>query len=191
MIGLLNQYLLDNHEVLLPGLGLIRTEQLPAQYDIAGRIFESPSLQMKWQSPDEEPSFALQKLLGFVAQQMDISEEEAYSRYQLLKEELQKKLETEGRIDWIPLGVFEKDESGLYFSGPLSFNDGFDVLEADRVIRQGATHAMKVGDTETTNTAMEALLAEESHEEDHWWILPLVIALVAIVIIVWKRFSAQ
>jgi hypothetical protein len=120
---------------------------------------------------------------------MDVNEEEAYEAYNQYTRLLKENIANSGSFEWTPLGTFEKQTSGYAFMATES-NNAFNTLPIEKVIRGGVAHQMVVGDTETTTIAMEAFLNEEEDESGKWWVAPLLIALAAITLIIWKRFGA-
>lgn len=189
MTDLLQSFLVQTGRLPLQHIGVLTAETLPAKYDVAERAFASPTVQWHFESHDAGEALPLQHLIGFLSQQMDVSEEEAFEAYgqytRLLKENINQK----GSFEWGPLGLFQKHSNGYEFM-PNALYKPYVGLAIDKVIRGGVAHQMVVGDTETNTVAMEAFLNEEEDESGKWWVAPLLIALVAITLIIWKRFGA-
>jgi hypothetical protein len=189
MTDLLQSFLAQTGRLPLQYIGVLSAESSPARYDVAERAFEAPSIQWQFESHDSEESLPVQHLVGFLSQQMDVSEEEAYEAYNQYTRLLKENIANSGSFEWTPLGTFEKQTSGYAFMATES-NNAFNTLPIEKVIRGGVAHQMVVGDTETTTIAMEAFLNEEEDESGKWWVAPLLIALAAITLIIWKRFGA-
>jgi hypothetical protein len=78
-----------------------------------------------------------------------------------------------------------KDAAGeIQFKSELIQPGFVRPVEAIRVIRQDARHAILVGDQELTTDHMSELLSEEVQvERASWWLYALIVFAVAIVII--------
>lgn len=189
MTDLLQSFLAQTGRLPLQHIGVISAECLPARYDVAERAFAAPAVQWQFESHDSEERLPVQHLVGFLSQQMDVSEEEAYEAYNQYTRLLKDNIAHNGSYEWAPLGTFEKQTSGYSFK-PLESKNAFTALPIEKVIRGGVAHQMVVGDTETTTVAMEAFLNEEEDETGKWWVAPLLIALAAITLIIWKRFGS-
>ena len=185
MKQLLQEYLVEHKTLPLPGIGVLQAQPQPALYDVADRSFQPPHVHVDFTPFLEGESLPFQHLVGFIAVKQNISEEDAFELLQHYASDAFKQLEAKSQLSWEPVGIFEKiGESNISFQASDMIT-GFTPIVSDRVIREGASHDMMVGDTATTNIEMEALLAEKEEATDRWWLLPLLIALGAIALIVW------
>ena len=82
-------------------------------------------------------------------------------------------------------GKFFINAEGAIFFEPAEVRPAFlQPVEADRVIHPEAEHTLLVGDTETTNTAMIDYYTDDPVKKNRWWIVALVIGLIAAMAIV-------
>jgi hypothetical protein len=188
MIAHLQEYLLLHGKVKLPGAGFLSARLHPARYEVSERAFVPPSCELHWQEEDDD--FMQQPQMAFLAQKLDLSEEDVYEHFHEVAYLYQTKISNGEAIDLGALGQIRNDEQGkLKFVAPVESIRPFESLAAERVIRQGVAHQMVVGDNETTTTDMEAYFTDTPEEKDRWWWLPLTIGLIALALIVWKRIG--
>jgi hypothetical protein len=189
MTDLLQSYLTQTGRLPLQHIGMLCAETMPAKYDVAERAFAAPAIDWQFESHENADTLPVQHLIGFLSQQMDVTEEEAFEAYNQYTRLLKNNISNQGVYEWAPLGTFLKAASGYEFN-PSGMLGAFSSLPIEKVIRGGVAHQMVVGDTETTTVAMEAFLNEEADESGKWWVAPLLIALAALTLIVWKRFGS-
>jgi hypothetical protein len=185
MKSLLQQYLVEHQTLPLPGIGVLQSHAKPAAYEVVGRSFQPPTVEVNFAPVIDGESMPLQHLVGFIAVKKNIAEEKAYELLQQYVIETNLQLKTKSLLSWDPIGSFEQQDDGNKRFSPSIIRTGFSPMVAERVIREGASHEMMVGDKATTTAQMEAYLAETEEATDRWWLLPLLIALGAIAIIIW------
>ena len=114
------------------------------------------------------------------------ADEKLFNEFSAISELMKNKLDEEGVVDLVGIGVFTKDDSGDIKFTPVELDENIQVpVAAARVIRKRSEHAMLVGDKETTNTAMSELLNEEDEAlKDKWWIWAIVLGAVALLLLV-------
>jgi hypothetical protein len=190
MKALLQEYLVEHHTLPLPGIGVLQAQPQPAIYDVADRSFQQPKLQIDFTAFEEGESFPLQHLIGFIAVKKNVAEEDAFEMLQQYASDASAQLHANARLSWLPIGTFIKNNGTDITFQIAELVNGFAPLDTERVIREGASHNMMVGDTETTTTQMEAYLAETEEATDRWWLLPVLIALGAVALIVWHYASS-
>jgi hypothetical protein len=189
MIHLLNEYLLEHKALYLKETGLLVLRQNDAVYDMSGKVIHPP--QPVITILDNESPVSLQLLASFIGRKLDISEEHAFGLYNQFCQLVHHTLLDKGEFAWEPLGTIqaEKPDAVPVFELNKSLQDLQQEVSADRVVRQGVSHTMQVGDKETTTVAMQEWLDQDTEEvKDRWWIFPLVLGISAIGLIVWKRF---
>ncbi|HSC52416.1 MAG TPA: hypothetical protein VLC98_02265 [Phnomibacter sp.] len=190
MKALLQEYLVEHQNLPLPGIGVLHASTQPATYHVAERSFLGPEIAFEFAPLQDGESISIQQLAGYIAVKKNLSEEDAYESLQAYATTVAKQLEQDDQYSFSPIGTFAKREgTGIVFQ-PESIITGFTPVVADRVIREGVAHQMVVGDTATTTTEMEALLSEKEEATDRWWLLPLGLALGAIVLIIWHYASS-
>ncbi len=184
MKTILQRYLLEKGEVVLPGIGQLQRKYVPAKYDLPEAAFVPPHEEIVFIPGN--PGFPSQDLLGELARQMDQSEEEAFEKLQQYALGMQSELDMGKRIDWSPMGTFSS-EHGHFSFGKENQNEHF-VFPAIAATRLSKTrvHEITVGDSETTTEKMQEWLNREEAKPDRWWVWPLVVSVAAVALIVWK-----
>jgi hypothetical protein len=189
MFQLLHQYLIENSNLHLPGIGTLEFAEVPARLDVADKQMQAPHRTLRLNS--DSNTLNKHALMGFLSRQLDISEEQSYSVFQQFSASINTSLGTKRILYWDNLGAFQKDETGaVQFVQTSDLNQYMPPVNADRMIRQNAEHTMTVGDTETTNTAMQEYYDEpELAVKDYWLIWAIVIFVVSAGLIWLKYFS--
>jgi hypothetical protein len=182
------EYLLQQHELPIPGVGHLKWEAVPAAYDVADRHFNPPGGSWSFATIDEsDGALPLQRLTGHLALWQNLSEEEAFEEVQAFGQHVQHQLKATGCASIAGMGSLQATDQGICFE-PNAATVWLAPLAAERVIREGASHQMLVGDQQTTTTEMEAFLAEDENiAADRWWVWPAILAAVALALIVWRR----
>lgn len=182
------EYLLQHHELPIPGVGHLEWAAAPAAYDVAGRQFTPPSGHWSFTPIEQlDGTLSLQRLTGHVALWQNLTEEEAYDEVQAYGWRIKTQLENTGSAAIGACGRLQAGEPELRFEQSAAVL-WLAPLPAERVIREGASHQMLVGDQQTTTAEMEAYLAEEEPVAvDRWWLWPAILAAIALALIVWRR----
>ncbi len=191
MFGLLHQYLIEHRQVFLQGMGRMQLLQQPAAYDVANQQLTAPQNIIQFDANAE--AGPLQPVMAFIARQLNTTEENAFAVYHSFCLHLQHDLEVNRLVYWDHLGAFQKDETGkAIFVATNDLDDYYEDVPAIRVIRQGATHTLMVGTTETTSTAMKEFLEEQPVvvvPKQRWWLSATAIAVVSVILIVLKKMG--
>ena len=190
MFALLHQYLIENSVLQLPRIGTLEFAEVPARLDVADKQLHAPRKTLRLNDNSETPD--KHALMGFLSHHLNISEEQSYTVFQQFTESMRSTLNAKRILYWHNLGAFQKDETGLIrFVQTTDIDEYLPPVSADRMIRQNAEHAMMVGDTETTNTAMQEYYDDEPVEvkRDYWWVWAIIIFVVSCGLIWLKNFS--
>lgn len=186
MFSILHHYLIEHPFLHLPGIGTMSFADVPAQLNIADKQLMPPQRSLRLDVADDRKNG--QRLMGFICKEMGVSEEEAHDRFRQFCEELRSGLASGKSMVWDDLGAFHKDENGVVRFEQSSDLDRYLLpVTAERIIRQDAVHSMTVGDTETTNTAMQEYYEEKAPEaKDRWWIAAVIILLISGALIAYR-----
>jgi hypothetical protein len=182
MIPILNSYLIQHKSICIPGLGTIYLEKIPAINDFSNRQLLPPSYKFRFDKYFDAPD---KEFFSFLASNQEMAEYEAIKLYNEFAYDLRDCIRKEERFEWPQVGVLMKDAAGeIQFKSELIQPGFVRPVEAIRVIRQDARHAILVGDQELTTDHMSELLSEEVQvERASWWLYALIVFAVAIVII--------
>lgn len=188
MFGLLHEYLVESRSLYLRGTGQLQLVHQPASFDVANQLLHAPRSVIKLHSSQQAGS--LQPLMAFISRKLNVAEENAFSLYEAFCYQLQQDIESKRQVSWQHLGTFRKDETGnTVFIEDTALPGYGEAVPAKRIIRKHESHAMVVGERETTNTAMRELLYEQpdTKTNSRWWIAALAIGIISIALILLKR----
>jgi len=190
MFSLLHQYLIENGSLHIPGIGTLAFAEVSARLDVADKQLQAPHKTLRLNVASDPAN--KHALMGFLSRHLNISEEQSYTVFRQFTDSIRTSLGTKRILYWYNLGAFQKDESGaVKFVQTTDLDQYLPPVIADRMIRANAEHSMTVGDTETTNTAMQEYYGDEQVEfrKDYWWVWAIVIFVVSAGLIWLKYFS--
>ena len=189
MFQVLNAYLFQHRSISIPGLGTIYLETMSANVDVADRRMLPPAYRFRFDKYFDAPD---KEFFSYIASQRNILDYEAIKWYNEFSFELRNRIRAEDQVTWDGVGILKKDGSGSVVFESTGGNTLFMVpTPAIRVNRQDAQHVLLVGDQERTNVEMNEWLQEEgaSRKKGSWWIIALVLGLIALAILGWHFYS--
>ena len=188
MFPLLHQFIVTHKRLVLPGIGELAFVHTPARLDAASRQLMPPAQTLVLQPAgnNENP----RQLYSFLTQKLDTGEEEAYTMFQKFCRQLKLELQAGKFVTWNNLGRFERNEDGLVtFTQERFSNDFLPPVAAERLVHEGSSHAMLVGDTETTTADMQEMLATpQRRNRRYWWIWAILLGAGAAALI-WLKMQ--
>jgi hypothetical protein len=156
--------LFQNKICKLPGIGTLVMVSNPAETDFVNGQIKSPF-----------------ETIQFVAAP---PEENIFNEFSAISELLKKNLIENGSFFLHGIGTFfNSKENEVSFSQVLIDTVFTMPIDVERVIRQDATHAMLVGDQQTTNVEMTEYFTEQVPPTDRWWVWALVLSVIGIAAI--------
>lgn len=118
-------------------------------------------------------------------------DENGFNEFSAISELLQKNLDKNGSFLLNGIGTFTKDSPGEIRFAPITIDPVFSPsLVAERVTRQEhATHAILVGDQQTTNVEMTEYFSEKQPSKDRWWVWAIVLGAIGIGVLLFYFFK--
>lgn len=179
--NLITSYLFQNRVCPLPTIGTLRLEEGNAILETAEKKISPPRPIIRFHS-HELPA---DDLLNYIAVQKNIPVENASG----LLSEYCTRLQNLDAFTEVPLqnaGKFYIGADGNLLFKSIDLPDAFfPAVHAERVIHPEASHAILVGDKETTNTVMtEFYNEEEVVKKSKWWIWPILLFVVSMIMII-------
>jgi hypothetical protein len=189
MYPLLHEYLVESRSLDLPGTGRLQMQSKPAVFDVANQRLEPPYTELRFEQQETGKNTML---ASFLAQQLKLSAEQAQQVFDAFCGKLAADVREHGKLYWPHLGEFSRQDDGnISFTTMPAVSAINEAVPAIRVIRQGKTHTMVVGDRERTSTQMQEFLIEQAayRPADRWWIPALVIGFTALVLILLRKMQ--
>ena len=182
MFPILNRYLFLNKSISVPGLGSIFLETSPAIIDASTRSLVPPVYQFRFDKFSDVPD---KILFSYLSQHRNLTDYEALRQYNEFALDLRDKLNYSREVSWDGLGVLRKDDAGeVHFESTLTEPFFLKPVPAEKVVRPNARHMMLVGDRQRSNREMSEWFAEEPvHGNRLWWLVALIIGIVAAMLI--------
>ena len=186
MYGYLYKYLALNSKLSLPGIGQFTTDQVPSRIDFVNkRLYPfSPVIRFTQGSPMADRYF-----YQFIADGLQVDELEAIKKFNEFVIYIKEQFSSNGFVDFPGVGRLTRQFSNTYSFKPLNNIQPFlPDLHAERVIRKNTGHTIKVGEDEVNSLDVTEEPTEEAKKEKNWMIHALVLALIAILAIVYYYF---
>ncbi|RXK58136.1 hypothetical protein ESA94_19180 [Lacibacter luteus] len=179
MVELVAQYLTFKKQVSIKGIGTFSIEELPARLDFPNRLLHAPEHILHFDSKGSDDVLFEQ----WVQKQNGISQQEVKEQLQHLSDSFHRTLSDKTELTWEKVGQFSKKDQQIYFVSAFEAVKRPPVT-AEKIIRKNAQHSIRVGEQEKTNVEMEELLYSRSRKTlNFWWVLALVLFLIALVTI--------
>ena len=188
MESALNSYLQQHKSISIPGLGTIYIERTPALTDFTNKQLLPPGFHYRFDRYSDSPE---KDFFSFLAIHKNIADYEAMQWYNDWATELRNKIRSDEPVLWSGVGEFRKDGSGeIVFEATAPLVSHLKPVSAERIIRSDASHAMLVGDKETTSMEMSGYLNENAEKErKSWWIYAAIIAALALIILFYHFYK--
>ncbi|MCW3089304.1 MAG: hypothetical protein JWP81_373 [Ferruginibacter sp.] len=152
----------------LPGIGTLAVVVHSAKSDFANS---------KINAPVEKIEFSEEK------------DEKIFNEFSAMSELLQKRLDENGSFLLKGIGTFTKAANGKIRFISIPVDTVFTpAVPVEIIARQDTSHAMLVGDQETTNVEMTELLNEREPENERWQLFAIVLAAIAIGVLLFYLY---
>lgn len=162
MFDILTPYIFKHKELYLPGIGTFALIPKNAVSDFAERAIQSPGWNVLFRQEAEAGNVNTNSFYQYVAQQLQSSPEESKKKFDDFCADTTLRLQDGNDISWDGLGTMSSDNGHITFKPLPSLLSPFSSVTANKVIRQNASHAVLVGEKETTTLDMlEQLNAKE------------------------------
>ncbi len=178
----LHEYLILQHELPLPGLGVFQVKRHPAIIDFPSKQIEGPGYSIQWQDGMIASSDGL---CNWLAGNFNISHQDAKSRLEKFIFQLKTHIASGDIIHWKGIGDLGKGAGVLLkYSADEIVREG--LVPANKVIREKAEHMVKVGEDERTSEQMTALLSVKKRTGFIGWrIAAAITGIISVGFIVW------
>ncbi len=181
MQSLLIKYLYQNGNCPLPSLGQLQLDYHSAEINFLEKNIAAPKPFIKLNKEVSDTT----DIVNYLAAKTNTSNLDAENNLFNFCKEIKDKVNNGESVELQQAGTFFKEASGqLVFKNdelPQSYSQ---PVFAEKVVHPNAEHSIRVGDNETTNTAMEAYFTDdEVVKKDRWWIWAIALAAIALLLI--------
>ncbi|MEP6846253.1 MAG: hypothetical protein ABI861_09630 [Panacibacter sp.] len=184
----MNQYLAKYFalykKMVLPGIGYFNTTTQPAHLEFVEKTLHAPSYSITFRQDETADDTGF---ISFLIKETGLDQYEAASSFSQFIAQLKEKLQSGTALQLPGLGVLTNNDS-IYSFTAESLEQFFPGITAEKVIRQNAQHAVRVGEDEKNSTEMHALLNREI-VKDRWWIGATVLAVIGVAAILYYYLS--
>lgn len=188
MYELLNEFASAQHEVSLPGIGVLGLERSPAKADFSEKMFYPPQEQWKFKQAITEDD----RFVQFVSHQTQVPMAMATEQVQMFCNYLMGEIKNTGEVSLPGIGILKKEENGAFQLEPVVANNLLlKPIIAERVIRKDAEHKLLVGDKEKTNTEMAVLLNNDTEGNSYGWLSWAAAALIFAIGLILYQFATS
>jgi len=186
---LLYHYFIQSRSLSLPGIGTFDLFRIAAQTDFANRKILAPGYTISYDSLNDAPH---KDLFDYISRKRSIPEWEAIKEVNDFAHDMKQQLRSGRDVNWEGIGLLRAGVGGDIFFEPQSLQYTFiGPVSAHRVVRQGVSHPMLVGDRELGSHEMQDMLSGEdyiAHEKEGWWVYAAILAAIAVLLIAARVF---
>ena len=168
MTELIQQYILLNKTVSIKGWGTLQIIPVTAELDFSNRLLHPPSSSFEFSTIETDDT----PFVNWLVNTKMVSAEAAIQQRNLFVNEFKQSVQGIKKINWAGWGVFGQTKDGLLTFTPHPNNKNLLMpVTAERVIRKGAEHSIRVGEDERTSVEMEEFLHGEVKKKKPLWLL--------------------
>ncbi len=159
----------------IPHIGSFELKRQPATLDFANRLLLPPAEEIVYLQDDS----VTEQQKAFLSESLNINISEVSQKLETLGRQL-KEFVGKQRFEWRGIGSLEQGPSGFVFNS--LFQTKLKPVEAHRVMRENASHAVTIGDKEMQSHEAAELLQEEQPKSYLMIIVWVLIALALLFI---------
>lgn len=175
---LLHQYLIIHKQLDLPGIGLLQVMDVPARYNAAEKKLYAPHPAIRCKAERMEVD---SNVYNWMATQLATTVEIAQLEFHSFIDSMLSELTKHHQATWKGLGMFTKDDTGIIrFIWQKTIQQYLPSITATKIIRNGTSHKLLVGEKEATNIEVAQWLSPDasSIQKKRWWFWMIVISVV-------------
>lgn len=204
MHEILIRYLDKNKNFHLPGIGAFELVTEAANLDFINQTIYPPKAHIVFHAEKEalivteSSSITNEKtasstdnkdqLRHFLSKHLNMPESIAIHEFEQYAAFVKLTLEKNGFYELPGIGVLQQNEKSTHLANAYSSEKYFEPLHITQVIRENATHSVRVGEEEKTSDQMKEYLHREVKKE-RWWIAAVILSVIGIGAIVYYYFA--
>jgi hypothetical protein len=189
MHDLLYQFLIQHHSLNLPGIGTLNFIRKPALDDFGSKSFYPPEYSLTFDHSKETSS---KKLFNWLANVFNCSEFDAIKKVNDFGFNLKQQIQSGKKVNWHGVGIFQLGQDGIIKFDPQTIIVNYEKpVGAEKVIRENVAHQVRVGEDYRTSAQMaEMLFTDDSPKKRSWWLIPLILIIIAFILTAWYFSSS-
>jgi nucleoid DNA-binding protein len=191
---LILKYLSIHHSISIKGWGSLLLKEEPAQVDFPNKLIHPPKNLLEYSANGaEDPAF-----IDWLMQQLHFSSSDVFEQLKIYTNQFLQQLNSES-IQWAGWGTFSKSGDKTIFLQQLDNITNHEQVIAEKIIRTGTEHSLRVGNEEHTNLEMEEWLHRTNDKKKYLWqILALLLGAIGIILAIifakihqyqWKNYT--
>ena len=187
MYSQLREYLYVNRQLAMPGIGMLLLDRQPGQFDYANRQILPPEYQWEFKEVTVQPA---RRFYQWLAVGEGCSERDVIVKYNDFIFDMRSRLLNGDVLDWQGVGRFRKGLGGHveFIPGTTEWKEGA-AISAEKVLRESAEHAVRVGEDERTSVEMREMLNPVSSPRDIRWMMAIALLSIAVILAALYFFS--
>lgn len=175
----LHKYFALHHTAALPGVGYFSVVQEPAEADFVNKEVKGPAYSVVFHA---DAAAEDGRMVHFLAAEAGITAEESGDAVHTFARTAGAVLEAGEQLHLPGIGFLAMQEGRYHFIADTSVQQYFPPVSAGKVVRQHASHTIRVGEDEKTSEEMHELLQQEV-AKDRWWFTAVLLALIGVAVI--------
>lgn len=187
MQEILYKYFVEHKELNVPGIGTFLLNRTPAVSDFPNKLIYPPSYNITLQASAISPS---KDFFAWLSNALYTSEREAVITFNDFAYDIKKQINDGSKITWNGIGVLSSGLGSEVRFEPAFKNKIFEApVKAEKVIRENASHLVRVGEQEKTSEEMTELLSRSETSRNYWWLAATILIILSLIFIAWYLSS--
>lgn len=157
MYHIIYKYLQENKQLALPGIGVLQTENIPAETVFASRTVSQPYTEISLADKD----VAVDKTVyAYISKSLGITDLQAVQMFNDFVFDIKNKCAETNQLILPGIGTLRKSPLGKYSLLPEENPYKSFTVTAEKIVQQNAEHTIRVGEDEKTNVQMQEYFEE-------------------------------
>jgi hypothetical protein len=178
----LYRYFISSRSLSLSGIGTLQLDRQPACYNFSDKLIQPPVFSVSCKPGNTGDDSGL---IAWLATDLQISRDDAAEKYEAFIKEFREQLSSGSEINWNGIGNFKQNDSGQLGFIPGGSHSGQMPVAAEKLIRENAEHAIKVGEEIRTSTQMQSRRVVKTKKDKLSWLAPVLLFLASAGFISW------
>ncbi|MCC7400895.1 MAG: hypothetical protein IT214_05375 [Chitinophagaceae bacterium] len=188
MYDQLYRLLILNKELNIPGIGNFSVNRKHAGSDFVEKLIYPPVYSITLQ---KDNGTLTQNFISSLAESLNIPDKEAIAGFNDFVFNIKQKLLAGEAVEWNGVGTLTMSGSGTIRLQAAEVPVIDEPVIAQKMIREHAEHTVLVGEKEHTSTEMTGILSQQETKKINWWMVPLIIGLLLLLLIIWQFFVSD
>lgn len=157
MYHIIYKYLQENKQLALPGIGVLQTENSPAETVFTSRTVSQPFTDISLADKDVTVD---KTVYAYISKSLGVTDLQAVQMFNDFVFDIKNKCAETNQLPLPGIGTLRKSPLGKYSLLPEENPFKSFTVTAEKIVQQNAEHTIRVGEDEKTNVQMQEYFEE-------------------------------